>query len=129
MAQLIGKLMNQPPVVVEPMGPAPRRTGRRSHKLPARAAAGEGARYTGTLLRVNTERGFGFIRPDNPKAPEYFCHIKAFAPRVCFVDGQRVSFIPGAPHTGPGRKSPAAVGACALSGGADRTGNFEGEPQ
>lgn len=91
------------------------RPDRRKHGPPSRAAAGHAQRIPGVLLRVNPQSGYGFIRPDDATVPEHFCHIKAFWPRSLFADGQRVSFQPGPPHTGPGRKAPAAVSACAES--------------
>lgn len=54
-------------------------------------------RITGTIHRVNHDKGFGFIRCHNTGRPglEYFAHCTAFQDRAELEEGLEVTFIPG----------------------------------
>lgn len=54
---------------------------------------------TGTIVRLASGRGFGFIRPDGSKGADYFFHSSGMglSTRKTFdelVEGDRVSFEP-----------------------------------
>jgi cold shock CspA family protein len=49
----------------------------------------------GTIIHIRADRGFCFIKPDNPTEPEILCHATAFEDRDGFNDaseGDRVDF-------------------------------------
>ncbi len=62
------------------------------HRHPANKE--EKKRQAGVLLRINQEKGYGFIRPDSGGA-EYFVHVGSMIDREAWVEGQRVTFVPG----------------------------------
>jgi cold shock CspA family protein len=39
-------------------------------------------RYTGTLIKFNHQRGFGWVKVDHVSLPEAFVHVKAFPQHV-----------------------------------------------
>ncbi|HEY1810632.1 MAG TPA: hypothetical protein VGG42_18870 [Acidobacteriaceae bacterium] len=83
---------------------------------PAPALEPEAQRLTGTLVRVRSDEGYGFIRPDNGP-PDYFVAISSFRHRRDFRVDQRVEFTPGvarrsSPHDRP--KAPPAWDVVAL---------------
>lgn len=95
MSQLAGKLIGEqkPSRKLEP------------HRHPKRGD--EEKRITGVLLRINHDKGYGFIRPDAGGA-EYFVHVGAMIDRHAWNEGQAVSFIPGEQQDRESRKAPPA---------------------
>jgi CspA family cold shock protein len=75
-------------------------------RLPRKAGgAYKRAIVTGTIKRVVTEKGFGFIKPDDGSEDVFF-HRSRLAPRTEFTDlreGDEVEF-----QTRPGEKGPQA---------------------
>ncbi len=58
----------------------------------------------GTIKRINSDRGFGFIAPDGA-SDDLFFHMSAVADRAFdqLREGQRVTFEPGTDPRNPGR--------------------------
>jgi cold shock CspA family protein len=64
-------------------------------------------RLRGTLVRIDLDKGFGFIRTgEEGKELEFFAHASAFEDHEDFRKGTVVTFIPGNPAKG--RKVPPA---------------------
>ena len=49
---------------------------------------------TGTVKWFNSQKGYGFIRPDSGGA-EYFVHVGSMLDRDAWVEGEPVTFVPG----------------------------------
>ena len=111
MSHLISKLSagSAPPID----GPEPAISspgGRHRNPLPSRRLGGGPSAppaevLTGTIFRINQEKGFGFIR--GADGFDYYMHVSSAVSRKVWFEGAVVSFTPG--HAEPGsRKCPPA---------------------
>jgi cold shock CspA family protein len=100
-------------------GPATRRGVRGSRSgaadLSANAAGADSlTRLRGVLLRINREKGYGFIRAAGG-GQEYFVHIHEMLNRGDWIEGTPVTFKPGPVKPGA-REAPRALDVIANPG-------------
>ncbi|OQS07040.1 highly cold-shock DNA binding protein [Thraustotheca clavata] len=68
------------------------RDDRRSRSRSQSGGRGDGPkRYRGTAARWN-EKGFGFIKPDDPSQKDVFCHFSSIQDGNCLHEGDIVEF-------------------------------------
>jgi CspA family cold shock protein len=66
------------------------------------------SKETGIVKFFNTQKGFGFITPDNGKGKDIFVHANNIS-GDSLADGQRVEYVEG-----QGRKGPEALEVVAI---------------